>query len=322
MSKNHKGSLGYQMMKALQGVFRPGASRHLAKKHHRDTTLITSISTMRTDSADVHQFSRFIRERWPEVKDLPQIKSEMAMAYIEAMVERGVSGGNIGRHCSTIRKLDAVCKKDGTFPPNAPPLLPHQADGGPGGFHSKPKPIPYSQEQTKAIISHVETIDPEVARLLSLMWKAGLRVTEATYLRAQDIDLENHLINLNSEGNTNRTKGGRPRVVEYQAEFSDYFASLKNSPNNEPNGHLFTNRRGLPNRARQKVRRACAALNIPCLGTHAFRKAFSVGNYHHLRAQGADDRQALLATSHQLGHNRIDVTRQSYVPKTEREKGA
>jgi hypothetical protein len=46
-----------------------------------------------------------------------------------------------------------------------------------------------------------------------------------------------------------------------------------------------------------------------------------VGNYHHLRAQGADDRQALLATSHQLGHNRIDVTRQSYVPKVEREKG-
>jgi integrase len=69
------------------------------------------------------------------------------------------------------------------------------------------------------------------------------------------------------------------------------------------------------------VRQACAALNIPCLGTHAFRKAFSVGNFHQLRAQGADDRQALLATSHQLGHNRIDVTRQSYVPKVEREKG-
>ena len=63
MSKNHHGSLGYQMMKALQGNFRPGASRHAAKKHHRDVGLITSISTMRNDSADVHQFSRFIRER-------------------------------------------------------------------------------------------------------------------------------------------------------------------------------------------------------------------------------------------------------------------
>ncbi len=321
MSKNHKGSLGYQMMKALQGVFRPGASRHLAKKHHRDAALITSISTMRTDSADVHRFSRFIRERWPEVKDLPQVNSEMAKAYIEAMVERGISGGNIGRHCATISKLDAVCKKNGTFPPDAPSLLPLRAEGGPGGFHSKPKPIPYTEEQAMAIIQYLDSSDYEIARLLNLMWKAGLRVTEATYLRAQDIDLENRMINLNEEGNANRTKGGRPRVVEYQLENSDFFAGLKNSSDNQPTGHLFSNRRGLPDRARQKVRQACTALNIPCLGTHAFRKAFSVDNYRQARAQGADDRQALLATSHQLGHNRIDVTRQSYVPKVEREKG-
>ena len=321
MSKNHKGSLGYQMMKALQSVFRPGASRHLAKKHQRDTALITSISTMRTDSADVHQFARFIRERWPEVKDLPQVKSKMALAYIEAMVERGISGGNIGRHCATIRKLDAVCRTDGTFPPDAPPLLPLRADGGLGGFHSKPKPIPYSEEQAQAIIQNLENIDPEVARLLNVMWKGGLRVTEATYLRAQDIDLEHRVIILNAEGNANRTKGGRPRVVEYQADCSDFFTALKNSAKDQLTGHLFVNRIGLPDRARQKVRQACAALNIPCLGTHAFRKAFSVDNYRQLRAQGADDRQALLATSHQLGHNRIDVTRLSYVPKVEREKG-
>ena len=173
-----------------------------------------------------------------------------------------------------------------------------------------------------AIIHHLETPDPEVARLLNLMLKAGLRVTEATYLRVQDIDLEKREIILNEEGNANRTKGGRPRVVKFQVEFSDFFAGLKNSTGNEPTGHLFANRRGLPDRARLGVRQACSALNIPCLGTHAFRKAFSVENYHRARSHGADDRQALLATSHQLGHNRIDVTRQSYVPRMEREKGA
>jgi len=61
MSKNSQGSLGYQMMKALQGIFQPGASRHTAKRHHRDAELITGISTMRCMSADVHQFARFIR---------------------------------------------------------------------------------------------------------------------------------------------------------------------------------------------------------------------------------------------------------------------
>ena len=152
LSKNHQGSLGYQMMKALQGVFRPGVSRHMAKKYHRDALLITSISSMRSGSAVVHGFARFIRERWPEVKDLPQVRSEMALAYIEVLVERNDSGGYIGRVCSTIRKLDAVCKKDGIFPTDAPALLPLQAEGGPGGFHSKPKAIPYTQEQAMSII--------------------------------------------------------------------------------------------------------------------------------------------------------------------------
>jgi hypothetical protein len=63
MSKRSEGSLGYQMMKALQGIFRPGASRHQAKKHHREEELITGISTMRCMSADVHQFAHFIRSR-------------------------------------------------------------------------------------------------------------------------------------------------------------------------------------------------------------------------------------------------------------------
>ena len=58
------------MMKALQGIFQPGASRHKAKRYHRDAELITGISTMRCMSADVHQFARFIRINWPEVKHL------------------------------------------------------------------------------------------------------------------------------------------------------------------------------------------------------------------------------------------------------------
>ena len=35
MSKDSPGSLGYQMMKALQGIFQPGTSRHTAKRRQR-----------------------------------------------------------------------------------------------------------------------------------------------------------------------------------------------------------------------------------------------------------------------------------------------
>jgi hypothetical protein len=90
MSKNGQGSLGYQMMKALQGIFRTGASRHNAKRYHRDAQLITGISTMRCMSADVHQFARFIRINWPEVKQLLDVRQSMAIAISKSWeIERG-----------------------------------------------------------------------------------------------------------------------------------------------------------------------------------------------------------------------------------------
>jgi len=54
VSKSRKGSLGYQMMKALQSIFHPSASRHNAKRYQRETALITNINTIRCMTADVH----------------------------------------------------------------------------------------------------------------------------------------------------------------------------------------------------------------------------------------------------------------------------
>jgi integrase len=321
MSKNGQGSLGYQMMKALQGIFRPGASRHDAKRYHRDAELITGINTMRCMSADVHQFARFVRSNWPEVKQLSNVRQEMAIAYIEELGDRERSGGRIARVCASLRKLDIACRKVGVFPLDSPPLLPHKDQGGPGSFHSKPKPIPYTKEEAQAIIDQITPQDPVVARLLRLMWASGLRISEAVYLRIQDIDLVNGTISLNKEGNVNRTKGGKPRIFSYSPVFQEFMVDLKNSPGIQRTSHLFMDRMGLAERARKRVRQVCRELGIRQLGTHGFRKTFSVEEYHRARLHGADDRQALLETSHKLGHNRIDVTCQSYVPSDEREKG-
>jgi integrase len=321
MSNNRQGSLGYQMMKALQGIFRPGASRHKAKRYHREAELITGINTMRCMSADVHQFARFIRSNWPDVKQLYDVRQEMALAYIDELGDRERSGGRIARVCASLRKLDTACRNAGIVSPDAPPLLPHKDQGGPGSFHSKPKPIPYTEDEAQAIITQIAPQDPLVARLLTLMWASGLRISEAVYLRAQDIDLVNGTISLNQEGNVNRTKGGKPRIFSYSPVSQEFMTALKNSPGIQPTGHLFADRLGLSDRARKLVRQACRALGSQPLGTHGFRKSFSVAEFHRARSRGADDHQALLETSHKLGHNRIDVTRQSYVSSEEREKG-
>jgi integrase len=201
---------------------------------------------------------------------------------------------------------------------DAPKLLPYKAEGGTGGFHSEPRPLAYSPLDAHKIIDMIKPIDPIVARLLTLMVASGLRVTEASYLRAQDIDVENGKVNLNLIGNANRTKGGRPRQVDFLPEHMDFMAALRKMGEESSTGHIFHDRHSLPDRARDKVRSACQELNITCLGTHGFRKEFAVEIYHRRRTYGAGDWQALLETSIQLGHNRADVTRQSYVSPEER----
>jgi integrase len=248
------------------------------------------------------------------VKILGQITPVMAQAYIDELVRRERSGGRIGRVCASIRKLDVAGRRVGTFAPDAPPLLPYKDQGGPGGFHAEPQPVVYSPEQANAIIDHVQTKDPISARVLYLMLISGLRITEACRLRVQDIDLEKGSISLNTNSNANRTKGGRPRVVMVQAENRKFLEELKTSGERRPTGHLFTDRCALPDRVRAQVRRACQKLEIPCLGTHGFRKTFAVGDYHRHRQTGQSIKKALLETSQQLGHNRAAVTRQSYIP--------
>ena len=318
--KARPGSLGYQMENALKQVFHPGRSRHRDKRHNRQSDVIYSISSMEALTANVYQFSRFIKRNWPEVTRLEQVTPAMAQAYIEALVHRERSGGWIGRVCTAIRKLDGACRSAGIFALDAPPLLPHKDQGGLGGFHSQAEALAYSPEQVKSIIQTINQTYPQVARLLSLMLAAGLRVTEATYLRARDIDLTTCQIELNQTGKANRTKGGRPRTVKVDPGQREFLQQLKQSGEKNSSGHIFNDRSSLPDRARQQVRRACRELGIACLGTHGFRKTFAVNEYHHQRAAGASDPEALLATSIQLGHNRAAVTRQSYVSSDEQGK--
>jgi integrase len=315
---NNQGSLGYQMVKVLKTIFQPGGSRFEDKKHHREDGVIRGIGTMQTYSADAHHFSRFIRSQWPEAKYLKQVTPGMAQAYVAELVRRERAGGYIGQVCSMIRKLDFACRKNDIFPMDGPKLLPYKAEGGPGGFHSEPRPLAYSPLEAHKIIDTIKPIDPIVARVLTLMVASGLRVTEASYLRAQDIDVANGKVNLNLIGNTNRTKGGRPRQVDFLPEHTDFMTVLRKMGEESPTGNIFHDRRSLPDRARDQVRNACQGLNITCLGTHGFRKEFAVEVYHRKRGRGAGDRQALLETSIQLGHNRADVTRQSYVSPQER----
>ena len=85
---SQQGGLSYQMMKALQAIFRPGGSRHEDKQHGRNQDVIRSIGTMQSMVADVHEFARFIRRQWPEVSEIEDVEPEMAQAFVEELIRR------------------------------------------------------------------------------------------------------------------------------------------------------------------------------------------------------------------------------------------
>jgi integrase len=305
------GSLGYQFENTLKAGFHPGHRRHHDKRDKRDA-VIRGIETMRCMVADLYQFSRFIGRRWPEIKNQEDVSPELAEAFIFELIRRERSGGRIGRTAASLRMFDKLARKTKVFPAGAPLLLPETNDG----FHSDARPIPYDDEDAERIINSVAEKDPIIARLLRTIEVTGLRVTEATYLRADNIDTEDGSIHL--PDNSSRTKGGRPRSFQIDPENMPFLMELQAIGDTRLDKHIFTGRRSLPDRARELVRQACDRLDIPCLGTHGFRKTFAVAQYREARMAGSSDPEALHETSKKLGHNRDNVTSQSYIPARER----
>ena len=310
MGKND--SLGYQMMNAMKRVFRPGHSRHQDKRHGR-LQYVRGIQTMRCMTADLFQFAGFLSRSQPEVRELEKVTPEMARSFVQTLIERGDSGGRIARVAASLRKLDVACRRAGVFAQDAPDLLPHAAAPGAPGFHSKPHPDAYSEADADRIIAWVSKSDDEVGVLLLLMRAAGLRVSEAAYLRGIDVDPVAVTVTL--RGSVNHSKGGRPRQVFVALEYREFMVKLRGLSERQVDGHVFHGRGRLPNRARNWVRQACKELGIRPLGTHGLRKTFATAEYHRRIATGASEKAALNSVAQQLGHNRTIVVKQSYLDR-------
>jgi integrase len=299
------------MMSALQQVFRPGHSRFEDKRYGRKDR-IRGIRTMRCMIEDAFQFSRYVRAHHPTVHALAEVTPPMAQGFIQDLADADRSSGYLTRKRASLRKLDRACRLVGIFPPGQAELLPLEDRCAPGEPKPRHTPQAYTPDQIQRLIAAIAERDATIADVLLLMAISGLRVSEAVYLRAQDILLDQGCIVL--ESNANHTKGGRPRRVVIPAQDLPLLARLQARGKNDPEGHLFNNRRNLRMRAKDLVRHTCPKLEIPNLGTHGFRRAFAAAEYLRAVRAGATDRQALLTVSHQLGHNRIQVAAYSYVP--------
>jgi integrase/recombinase XerC len=136
------------------------------------------------------------------------------------------------------------------------------------------------------------------AAVLTLLWGAGLRISEALGLRGQDLPLGRSLRVLG--------KGGRERMVPLLpvvgAAIHDYVRQCPFQPEREL--ALFRGVRGgplSPRLVQLRMERARTRLGLPASATpHALRHAFAT----HLLASGAD----LRAIQELLGHASLSTT--------------
>jgi integrase len=303
-------SVTYQVKEALNHIFSPGDSRHDLKARGLDRRRITSINTMRAYVKSCSLFARWCQDQYA-VRDINDITPEMAMDYIDELLERELSGGYIGKVSAALRKLDVALRESGAWDHDAPALL----EPG-GGWHSERRPErAYTPEQAEMIISEMDRIArdrqaPLVARLQRI---AGLRITEAVMIRGEDIDPATGILNVDRG-----TKGGRPRTVTIGSAHRGFLETLCDRAEEHRDGHVFRDRghlgQGLARRTGGAVRAACARLDIECYGTHGFRRCWAQARHRQLTLAGADDRSARQAVARGLGHRRIDVTK-SYIPQ-------
>jgi integrase len=246
------------------------------------------------------RFAKHCQATYHIDRRIGSITPEMAEAYIQQMRERELSGGYIGKVKAAIRKLDAAMKERGWRDPDEPDLL---APGG--GWHSDRRPgRAYSPQQAKDIIAELRenAKDPQTADVVALQRVAGLRVSEATMIRSEDLDVKECKVRA-----VKGTKGGRPRTVHVDEGHPDFLARLKRRAERHRDGHVFQGRarrgQSLASRTNGSVRHACERLGIQCYGTHGFRKTWAQERYRRSRKQGLDDCESRQELARDLGHN-------------------
>ncbi|MEM1044818.1 MAG: tyrosine recombinase XerC [Pseudomonadota bacterium] len=262
-----------------------------------------SEKTVEAYDRDVGQFLAFLTEHFGEAAGLDRVAALKPPDIRGFMAKRRrgdkVGGRTLARGLAGIRSFFRFLERRGLA--NAAAL---SAIRPPKEARPLPKPLP--ARQAKAVTDFASSLNEEPwiaardAAVLTLLYGAGLRISEALALNRRDAPRRGQR-SLRVVG-----KGGKERVVPILPVIVDALESyIALCPFGlEPDGALFRGARGGPLRARilqgavQKMR---GALGLPDSATpHALRHSFAT----HLMEAGGD----LRSIQELLGHASLSTT--------------
>ncbi len=258
-----------------------------------------SPNTLRAYGDDVSRFLTFQRGHLGGAlseKALAKLRPADIRAFIAARRSEGLGAGGVQRALAAIRSFYKFLAREGVLENAAP-----RAVRTPRIKRGLPRPLSET-EAFRAIDEagghDVEWLGARDAALLTLLYGAGLRVSEALSLRRGDVPLGETLTILG--------KGRKERVVPVlpllRSAIDDYAAKIPFT--GAPSAPLFLSRRGRPmspREAQSLMQRLRGRLGLPERATpHALRHSFAT----HLLQGGGD----LRSVQELLGHASLSTT--------------
>lgn len=229
-------------------------------------------------------------------KALARLTPADIRAFITARRQEGLGPGGVQRALAAVRSFYKFLAKEGVLENAAARSI-----RTPRVRRALPRPLSV-EDAARAIVEagahNVEWLGARDAALLTLLYGAGLRISEALSLKRGDVPL-GQTLTVVGKGRKERSLPVLPLVA---ATVNDYVAKIPFT--GAPSSALFLSRRGLPMSAREAqslMQNLRGRLGLPEKATpHALRHSFAT----HILQGGGD----LRSVQELLGHASLSTT--------------
>lgn len=293
-------NLKYQFLHAINKNFSEGMDKHSIKADGKmNGTRIFSYADRKNLIDTASNFSNFMKNTHPEVKQVKDIKSEHIQNFLNSK-SATCSTATLKQYESKFNKLEKVVNN--TYNCNAN----YGGFSTPNGANAtKIRNSAMSKADFKRLESSFSNSNSSAKIAIQLTARAGLRVSECTKLQGRDINLQKGTIHV-ADG-----KGGRDRDVQMRPEDKQFWTDLKASVGDME--RICPVKEDSINKAIQREMEKIELKDkYEDTSIHCIRKMYAQEQYDRYRDQGMEIREALGAVSVDLGHSedRIELMRE------------
>jgi integrase/recombinase XerD len=254
-----------------------------------------SQNTLLAYQRDLKKYLNFINQK--KIGTIKKIKRTDIINYLMSLKLTGLTPASIARNLSAIRMFHSFLVAEKTIEQNVACLI-----ETPKLFQYLPATLTINE--VDQLLKSPKKKDPGTIRnkaMLEILYASGLRISELTNLKIEDINLEHGFLNCIGKGEKERVipigKIAIKQLKKYLANSRTFFLKKNNS------NYIFLNRFGkkLSRIGCWKIIKSYAKkIGHPEISPHTLRHSFAT----HLLEKGAD----LRSVQEMLGHTDISTT--------------